>query len=149
MLGAFKFFRMEPRTLHISGSVRPAGGELLAEMVLRSVTQPVQAELPAQVKEHFRATVRLQPRCVASQRFSSESSCPGEERLTIRADEVYSVLLPRPGLPCRRRGCSRGEEGGRTDGRGPAAIHASPRTRARSWPRGWWNSASRRPRSGA
>jgi hypothetical protein len=37
MLGAFKFFRMEPRTLYLSATATPAGnGDLIARVVLRS-----------------------------------------------------------------------------------------------------------------
>ena len=60
MLGAFKFFRMEPRTLYLSATVKPAAnGELVARGVLRSVTKPAKEGLPVQVKEHFIADVRL------------------------------------------------------------------------------------------
>ncbi|MCO6450582.1 MAG: SDR family NAD(P)-dependent oxidoreductase, partial [Caldilineales bacterium] len=61
MMGAFKFFRMEPRTLYLNSIITPdANGDLLARTVLRSVTVPKKEELPAQVKEHFVADVRLQ-----------------------------------------------------------------------------------------
>src|SRR5690606_26235816 len=60
MMGAMKFFRMEPRTLYLSATVKPgANGELLAKATLRSVTKPAKEGLPVQVKEHFIATVRL------------------------------------------------------------------------------------------
>jgi NAD(P)-dependent dehydrogenase (short-subunit alcohol dehydrogenase family) len=60
MLGAFKFFRMEPRALYLSATVAPAAdGDLIAHVVLRSVTKPSKEGLPTQVKEHFAADVRL------------------------------------------------------------------------------------------
>ena len=41
MMGAFKFFRMEPRTLYLSATVKPGtDGEPLARCVLRSKTKP-------------------------------------------------------------------------------------------------------------
>ena len=56
----FKFYRHEPRALHLSAFVEPlGGGDLLAHTVLRSVTQPAKPGLPVQVKEHFAAEVRL------------------------------------------------------------------------------------------
>ena len=76
MLGAFKFFRMEPRTLYLSAT-RQAGGQrrLIAHAVLRSVTKPAKEGLPTQVKEHFIADVRL-TQATAGQAGQS-SSAPG------------------------------------------------------------------------
>jgi NAD(P)-dependent dehydrogenase (short-subunit alcohol dehydrogenase family)/acyl carrier protein len=59
MLGAFKFFRMEPRSLYLGAVITPAGDDLLAHVILRSVTKPAKEGLPTQVKEHFAADVRL------------------------------------------------------------------------------------------
>ena len=60
MMGAFKFFRLEPRTLYLNASIfAAAGNDLLAHVTLRSVTKPAKEGLPTQVKEHFAADVRL------------------------------------------------------------------------------------------
>ncbi|MCO5184687.1 MAG: SDR family NAD(P)-dependent oxidoreductase [Anaerolineae bacterium] len=60
MSGAFKFFRMEARTLYLNATFVPqANGDLLARLTLKSVLQPKRKGLPTQVKQHFAATVRL------------------------------------------------------------------------------------------
>ena len=60
MMGAFKFFRLEPRTLYLNASIfAAAGNDLLARVTLRSLTKPAKEGLPTQVKEHFAADVRL------------------------------------------------------------------------------------------
>ncbi|MDW8316858.1 MAG: SDR family NAD(P)-dependent oxidoreductase [Anaerolineae bacterium] len=101
MMGAFKFFRMEPRTLYLSALVTPAGtsagsgGEdLVAHVVLRSVTKPAKEGLPVQVKDHFAADVRLtqapNPKPVVDFRPPSEADLP------ITAAEVYRVFFHGP-----------------------------------------------------
>ena len=58
----FKFYRMEPRTLHWQAVLRPeANGDLLAETVLRSVRELNKPGVPPQEKVHFKAQVRLVP----------------------------------------------------------------------------------------
>src|SRR5690606_4046585 len=58
MLGAFKFFRMEPRTLHLhSQVVADRAGELVAHVMLRSQTPPARDGLPARSADHFQARV--------------------------------------------------------------------------------------------
>jgi hypothetical protein len=96
MLGALKFFRMEPRSLHISGVVRPAGPDLRAAMMLRSVTRPGRPELPPQVKEHFTATVRLGRNVEYALRVLPEAFVLAEEQLSIKADEVYRTFFHGP-----------------------------------------------------
>jgi hypothetical protein len=95
MLGAFKFFRMEPRTLYLSATVKPVGnGELMAHAVLRSVTKPAKEGLPTQVKEHFIADVRLTQ--AALQKPAVEFSAPAEDSLPIEASEIYKSFFHGP-----------------------------------------------------
>ena len=97
MLGAFKFFRMEPRTLYLSAVVKPAGnGELLAHAVLRSVTKPAKEGLPTQVKEHFIADVRLVPNSLPVEKPVVEFTAPAAESLPIEASEIYKSFFHGP-----------------------------------------------------
>jgi hypothetical protein len=97
MQGALKFFRMAPRTLQWSATARPGeGDELIAEAVLRSVQPPAREGLPEQVREHFAARVRLSP---SSQPVESPVvifEAPGEDELTITADEIYRLFFHGP-----------------------------------------------------
>ena len=95
MMGAFKFFRMEPRTLYLSATVKPAGnGELIAHAVLRSVTKPAKEGLPTQVKEHFIADVRLT--AVPLEKPVGEFSAPAVDSLPIEASEIYKSFFHGP-----------------------------------------------------
>ncbi len=95
MLGAFKFFRMEPRTLYLSATVKPVGnGELMAHAVLRSVTKPAKEGLPTQVKEHFIADVRLTQ--AALEKPAVGFSAPAEDSLPIEASEIYKSFFHGP-----------------------------------------------------
>jgi hypothetical protein len=95
MLGAFKFFRMEPRTLYLSATVKPtANGELVAHAVLRSVTKPAKEGLPTQVKEHFIADVRLT--AATLEQPVVEISAPAAESLPIEATEIYKSFFHGP-----------------------------------------------------
>jgi NAD(P)-dependent dehydrogenase (short-subunit alcohol dehydrogenase family) len=57
----FKFYRRQPRTLHLSATISPSGDgvSLLAHTALRSVTEPPRPGMPARVDLHFTAVVRL------------------------------------------------------------------------------------------
>ena len=102
MLGALKFFHMEPRTLYISarvttnGPADPAigGRELIAYAVLRSVSRPAKDGLPPQVKEHFVAEVRLRSQALPERRI--QFSPPAEHVLPIGAPDIYKVFFHGP-----------------------------------------------------
>jgi len=95
MLSAFKFHRMEPRTLHISAEISPdAGGDLIAHAVLRSVTEPTKPGLPIRVAEHFRADVRLRRDPASAQPF--DFSAPDAGSLPIHAAEIYKSFFHGP-----------------------------------------------------
>jgi hypothetical protein len=57
----FKFYRQQPRTLHLSATISPSedGAALLAHAALRSVTEPPRPGMPAREDLHFTAVVRL------------------------------------------------------------------------------------------
>jgi NAD(P)-dependent dehydrogenase (short-subunit alcohol dehydrogenase family) len=94
MSGAFKFFRNEPRALHIDALLRPRHtGELLARATLRSVTQPAKSGLPAQVKEHFAARVRL---ALEAEAGGVRATLPERGHLPITADEIYAAFFHGP-----------------------------------------------------
>jgi 3-oxoacyl-(acyl-carrier-protein) synthase/NAD(P)-dependent dehydrogenase (short-subunit alcohol dehydrogenase family)/acyl carrier protein/3-hydroxymyristoyl/3-hydroxydecanoyl-(acyl carrier protein) dehydratase len=119
MLGAFKFFRMEPRALYLNATITPAAdGDLIAHTVLRSVTKPAKEGLPVQVKEHFAADVRLRRGEVSSPSGSGATSAVDGEGgetpplptmdfqppaeggetppLPITADEIYQSFFHGP-----------------------------------------------------
>jgi 3-oxoacyl-(acyl-carrier-protein) synthase/NAD(P)-dependent dehydrogenase (short-subunit alcohol dehydrogenase family) len=95
MMGAFKFFRMEARTLYLSATVKPAAnGELLAQATLRSVTKPAKEGLPVQVKEHFIATVRLTT--APAEQPVMAFTAPAADSLPITAAEIYKSFFHGP-----------------------------------------------------
>ena len=95
MLGALKFFRMEPRSLRLSAFVVAEGAdELVAHTTLRSVTQPPREGLPAQIKEHFRGHVRLARNAPAVDKVTFEP--PEAARLDARQEDIYQVFFHGP-----------------------------------------------------
>ena len=124
MMGAFKFFRMEPRTLYLSATVKPGtDGELIARCVLRSKTKPAKEGLPVQVKEHFIANVRLTlaPAVQPTMAFTA----PAAESLPILAEEILQELLPRPGLPGHRASGGERRRMRRPHGPRPGSQHGA------------------------
>jgi hypothetical protein len=104
MMGAFKFFRMEPRSLYLSATITPDGDDLLAHAVLRSVTKPAKEGLPVQVKEHFaadgaadgtRARRSLDTPQTAT-RPTVAFDLPAETELPIPAAEIYQSFFHGP-----------------------------------------------------
>ncbi|MDX1414466.1 MAG: SDR family NAD(P)-dependent oxidoreductase [Candidatus Promineifilaceae bacterium] len=95
MMGAFKFFRNEPRTLYLSATCKPEiNGELKVRATLRSVTQPAREGLPTRIQEHFIVDVHL-----------SQSEPEGaEEPLTVpedaaaatQAEQIYEQFFHGP-----------------------------------------------------
>jgi acyl transferase domain-containing protein/NAD(P)-dependent dehydrogenase (short-subunit alcohol dehydrogenase family) len=115
MSGAFKFFRGEPRTLHLDVLLRPGHGtELLAEAVLKSVTQPAKAGLPAQIREHFSARVRLTREAEAG---GATALPPDRGELPIAAEEIYAAFFHGPAY--------RVVEGARVEADGALAMLAN------------------------
>ncbi len=95
MLGAFKFFRMEPRTLYLSAVVTAGGGgELVARATLRSITRPAKDNVPPQVKEHFVADVRLQRNAPSVDKVTFEP--PAKSLLDTGREEIYKLFFHGP-----------------------------------------------------
>ncbi|MCB0253995.1 MAG: SDR family NAD(P)-dependent oxidoreductase, partial [Anaerolineae bacterium] len=94
MSGAFKFFRMEPRTLYLNATLTPDGNDLVAHTTLRSVTVPKREGLPPQIKEHFSANIRLISAPVDSP--TVEFTPPALDSLDIPAKEVYKSFFHGP-----------------------------------------------------
>ncbi|RIK34339.1 MAG: hypothetical protein DCC57_24390, partial [Chloroflexi bacterium] len=93
MLGAFKFFRMEPRTLYLQAQVLAGpADELVAHTALRSQTPPARAGLPARSADHFAAQVRLAAKApVAPQvAFTPPAGLP------ISAERIYARFFHGP-----------------------------------------------------
>ncbi len=103
MLGAFKFFRMEPRTVYLSAVVMAgSSGELVARATLRSVTRPAKEGLPGQVKDHFVADVRLQRSAPSVEKVTFEP--PTKSLLDTGRDDIYRLFFHGPGVPGARVG---------------------------------------------
>lgn len=94
MTGAFKFFRMEPRTLYLNATLTTDGrGDLIARAVLRSVTPPAREGLPTRIADHFAANVRLHP---AAAQPTVSFTPPADDSLPIPAQEIYKVFFHGP-----------------------------------------------------
>jgi hypothetical protein len=112
MLGAFKFFRMEPRALYLSATLAPAAnGDLIAHVVLRSVTKPAKEGLPTQVKEHFVADVRLTTAPAEKPALAFQPLAEGGETppLPITAEEIYQSFFHGPAYHVIERAGVQGE----------------------------------------
>ncbi len=95
MMGAFKFFRNEPRTLYLRAAAKPAeNGDLIVRAGLRSITKPAREGLPIREQDHFLADVRLTKD--APQAVREAFAAPETERLTTTADEIYEIFFHGP-----------------------------------------------------
>jgi hypothetical protein len=91
----FKFYRHQPRTLHLSASISPAdGGDLVAHTALRSVTEPARPGLPAREDLHFTAEVRLTR--AASEPPSVTFAAPAPDTLPIDQELIYRAYFHGP-----------------------------------------------------
>ncbi len=90
----FKFFRMEPSTLHLSAFPVPAsGGGVLVRAALRSRV-PARPGLPAQERLHFQGEVRM-----ARERATPPKvrfSAPEASDLPIGAEQIYRFFFHGP-----------------------------------------------------
>ncbi len=147
MMGAFKFFRMEPRTLYLSAVVKPAAnGELVARCVLRSMTKPAKEGLPVQVKEHFIANVRLTQ--APAEQPTMAFTAPAAESLPILAEEIYKSFFHGPAYQVIERAGLNGDRMPGADGPQPGAEHGAGERRIDHGPAAASNSASRQRRCG-
>ena len=92
----FKFYRDQPRTLHLSAIIRPqANGELLAHTELRSVLKPPTPGLPEHVTLHFSADLRLTRAPLTTPELAQLWPLSDSAR-TIEAPEIYSIYFHGP-----------------------------------------------------
>jgi acyl transferase domain-containing protein/NAD(P)-dependent dehydrogenase (short-subunit alcohol dehydrogenase family)/acyl carrier protein len=95
MSGAFKFFRNEPRTLHLSAVISPAAdGELVAAATLRSITPPAREGLPQREQQHFAANVWLAAQAPITPAIAFTPPAAGS--LPTTAAEIYKVFFHGP-----------------------------------------------------
>ena len=91
----FKFYRMQPSTFHLAASATPAGGgDLLVSATLSSVTQP-KPEVPAVVRLHFSARVRMTK---AIRKAPTLTAHPPSRKkpLPVSREAVYRVYFHGP-----------------------------------------------------
>jgi acyl transferase domain-containing protein/NAD(P)-dependent dehydrogenase (short-subunit alcohol dehydrogenase family) len=91
----FKFYRMEPQTLYLSGRAIPDGdGTLVAHVALHSRRELGQAGLPPQEKLHFTAKVRLVPEPAAPP--TVDTTLPPAADMPVDADAIYRIYFHGP-----------------------------------------------------
>ena len=89
----FKFYRMQPATLHLSAAGRPGDdGSVLVSLRLDSRVQP-KPELPVQIRTHFAGRVRLTPEAPAGTVIAFDP--PGEAGPIDRA-AIYRLYFHGP-----------------------------------------------------
>jgi malonyl CoA-acyl carrier protein transacylase len=90
----FKFYRMEPQTLHLTAIASPLGeGNLVAHTVLSSVRDLGKPGLPPQEKVHFTGKVLL---AREMDLIAVEFSPPATEALPIVAEDIYKIYFHGP-----------------------------------------------------
>lgn len=95
MMGAFKFFQNEPRTLHLGLFIEPSGGEgLMARVTVRSITPPAREGLPTRVQDHFLADIQLSKKEAAAP--SIPFATPEEESLATEGAAIYEHFFHGP-----------------------------------------------------
>jgi acyl transferase domain-containing protein/NAD(P)-dependent dehydrogenase (short-subunit alcohol dehydrogenase family)/acyl carrier protein len=90
----FKFYRMEPQTLHLDAQTYPAEqGESVVLATLRSVRPPAKPGLPVQEKTHAtgRVWIGQQPEPPEDVSFT-----PPVDGATVAADEIYRLYFHGP-----------------------------------------------------
>ncbi len=92
----FKFYRMEPQTLHLSGFARPTDdGDLVADVMLRSRREFGKPGLPPQEKVHFTAKVRLAQQ-TPEVTTRCHDSLPQATEMPVESDAIYAIYFHGP-----------------------------------------------------
>jgi 3-oxoacyl-(acyl-carrier-protein) synthase/NAD(P)-dependent dehydrogenase (short-subunit alcohol dehydrogenase family) len=91
----FKFYRHQPRTLHLGATITPdVNGDLIVRASLRSVSEPARAGLPAREDLHFTATIYLtETSLVVSQ--AAPPRMPADGRL-VEQERIYTIYFHGP-----------------------------------------------------
>jgi hypothetical protein len=124
MMGAFKFFRMEPRTLYLSATVKPAAnGDLLATATLRSVTKPAKEGL-ARAGEGALHRHSAPHHRAGGAADDGLHGADGGQPADHRGGDLQE-LLPRSGLPGDRAGGHQRQPVSGADGARPRPEHGT------------------------
>ena len=95
MMGAFKFFRSEPRTLYLKAVAKPGtNGDLIVRASLRSITKPVREGLPTREQIHFLADVHLTKE--KAEMLVEAFTVPDEESLMTHGEQIYKTFFHGP-----------------------------------------------------
>ncbi|HEU5102534.1 MAG TPA: SDR family NAD(P)-dependent oxidoreductase, partial [Roseiflexaceae bacterium] len=125
----FKFYRHQPRTLHLSATISPAeDGSLLAHTALRSVTEPPRPGLPERVDLHFTAVVRLSRALPEIEPRPAPALEAGPGARVVEKSDIYRIYFHGPAYQVLERALL---DGGRVigvmaEGLPPNAAQASP-----------------------
>jgi 3-hydroxymyristoyl/3-hydroxydecanoyl-(acyl carrier protein) dehydratase len=87
----FKFYRMQPATLHLHAVGRPLGDDVAVYVQLKSVVQP-RPELPPQVRVHFAGQVRMTREAPAGTTIAFEPAAGA----TVSRDAIYRLFFHGP-----------------------------------------------------
>jgi NAD(P)-dependent dehydrogenase (short-subunit alcohol dehydrogenase family)/acyl carrier protein len=87
----FKFYRVQPATLHLHAVGRPVGDDVAVSVQLKSVVQP-RPELPPQVRVHFAGQVRMTPEAPAGTTIAFEPAAGA----TVSREAIYDLYFHGP-----------------------------------------------------
>jgi polyketide synthase-like dehydratase family protein/polyketide synthase family protein len=91
----FKFYRGQPRTLHLSATISPScDGDLIAHTALRSVSEAPRPGLPSREDLHFTAEVRLARQVAPAPNAAFDP--PAADTLPIDRERIYKVYFHGP-----------------------------------------------------
>jgi len=95
ILGAFKYFKNQPRKLFVNARLYAADKDRLRAVVeLKSKLKPPKAGLPQQVKTHYRARVSLRPSGLETPKI--DISKPRGKKNDLKPDQIYQVFFHGP-----------------------------------------------------
>ena len=102
----FKFYRMEPQTLYLSGFAEPTADGLVVRAALHSRRDLGKPGLPPQAKLHFTANVLLARELDTP---TIDFTPPAAETLPISADAIYRVYFHGPAYQVLERAVVTGQ----------------------------------------
>ncbi len=102
----FKFYRMEPQTLYLSGFAEPTADGLIVRAALHSRRDLGKPGLPPQEKLHFTANILLARELDAP---TIDFAPPAADTLPISADAIYRVYFHGPAYQVLERAAVEGQ----------------------------------------
>jgi NAD(P)-dependent dehydrogenase (short-subunit alcohol dehydrogenase family) len=91
----FKFYRHQPRTLHLGATIAPdVNGDLIVRASLRSVSEPARPGLPAREDLHFTATIYLTETSLGVSQ-AAPPRMPADGRL-VEQERIYAIYFHGP-----------------------------------------------------